>query len=70
MEQIQKIIQEINTIDTFHEFSDNPIKWELENNRVNKVKQALKEYPSVNIKNMLNNIGKVNFDRYFKNGYS
>jgi hypothetical protein len=69
MENIQDlslILNAINTLDTFFEYSDSNVKWELENRKLENIKTFLRvnENTREEIKKGLNNIGKINYARY------
>ena len=71
MDKYESIANAINKVDTFYEFSDSNVRWEIEHRQVEKIRTFLTNNKNLisNIKMLLNNIGKVNFERYFS-GYS
>lgn len=66
MTNIMTITTAINKLDTFFEFSDSNVKWELENKNLQNILTFLRnnENTREEIKKGLNNIGKVNYSRY------
>lgn len=65
------IAMAINKLDTFFEFSDSNLKWEIENRNLERIKTFLhnNQKDIKEILTMLTNIGQVNYKRYL-NGYS
>lgn len=65
------IAMAINKLDTFFEFSDSNIKWELENRNLERIKAFLSNNKGdlPDILTMLTNIGKTNYDRYLKHDH-